>query len=618
MMLAVQDLVDIRTEVRERSQESFLSFIRFAWDVIEPGVRFMPNWHIEAIADHLGAVYRGEINRFVCNIAPGHMKSTIFSVMFPAWMWIKNPTSRWLCASHGLDLAIRDNRNCRNLIESEWFQTCFGDIFQLSSDQNVKSFFENNMRGYRMALSVGSKGTGKRGTHLLIDDPNNATATKIEIESTINWFGNTWMSRLNSYENGGMIVVGQRLHERDLTGHILSLGGWEHLVLPTEYEPTRRCFTSIGFEDKRKKEGELLWPDKFPAKVLDTLKKSLGSLGYAAQFQQSPVPAGGETFRDKWFRYFDIQGEYYALETDDGIRHVAIKDCWRFTVVDLAISTKQSADYTVIQTYDVTPKNELLLIDQVRGHFGNPEQQKHIRLTYLRLRPQFVQIESVAYQLALIQQLRDNPIDTANLVPSPIEIGDFLVKVGNPEALDRTLHDLVNVNAFVVKDETGEYVRHNGYTIVRVQGDICFFRYAVEQQGYCVVIRDITQEDMQEIEQNARRKFSIPIREYKPVRDKVSRAASPALLMEQGRFFFLKSLPELHVIKTEHLQFPKGTNDDIVDCSSQAAEVIFSPSGPMMWSPEATEDTAISEEIAIGEESQITVFEGEWHHGEDW
>jgi len=408
-MLAIQDLVDIRTEVRERSQESFKSFIRFAWDVIEPGTRFLPNWHIDAIADHLEAVYRGEINRFVCNIAPGHMKSTIFSVMFPCWMWIKIPTTRWLCASHSLDLAIRDNRNCRSLIESEWFQSCFGDIFQLSGDQNVKSFFENNHRGYRMALSVGSKGgTGKRGTHLLIDDPNNATAGEADIEKTIRWFGNTWMSRINSYETGAMIVVGQRLHELDLTGHILSLGGWEHLVLPTEYEPARRCFTSIGFGDKRTKEGELLWPEKFPPKVINTLKHSLGSLAYAAQFQQSPVPSTGGIFKQEWKRYFEIEGEHYILHTKYGRRKpVPIHACRNEAVCDLAVSEKEQADYFVIQTWAITPENECLLLHQLRGHFNNPDQQKKAIELYERFRWERFHVEKVAYQLAYIQQMRN-------------------------------------------------------------------------------------------------------------------------------------------------------------------------------------------------------------------
>jgi phage uncharacterized protein (putative large terminase), C-terminal domain len=409
MTLAVRDVVNsqkIATEVRGRSQESFKAFIRLAWDVIEPGVDLLWNWHIDAIADHLEAVYRGEINKLVCNIAPGHMKSTIFSVMYPAWMWIKDPTTRWLCASHSLDLAIRDNRNCRNLIESEWFQSCFGDIFQLSSDQNVKNFFENTSRGHRMALSVGTRGTGKRGTHLLIDDPNNATATNSEIESTVNWFGNTWMSRLNSYDSGAMIIAGQRIHERDLTGHVLSLGGWEHLVLPTEYEPGHHYATCIGFEDKRKEAGELLWPEKFPAKVLDMLKKSLGPVAYAAQYQQSPTPASGAVFSRDKERLFTMSHDTFFLHTPKGIKAINKNECSYFMTVDPAISEKQAADYTVIQKWAKTPYSDILLMDLVRGHWGHNEQQEEIQDIFNDDENiEFCAVETIAYQHALFQDL---------------------------------------------------------------------------------------------------------------------------------------------------------------------------------------------------------------------
>jgi hypothetical protein len=494
----------------ERARRNFALFVRDAWPELEPSTPLLMNWHIEALCAHLQALYERQITRLLIGIAPGHAKSTIVSQMFPVWCWINDPYSRWLCASHSLDLAIRDNRYRRRLIESEWFKSRYGHIFTFAPDQRVKGYYENSKKGYHMALAVRSSGTGKRADALLIDDANNAMAGPADIAATVEWYGKMWVSRQNDQERGMSIVVGQRLGSDDLISHILKLGGFEHLCLPEEFEPARRCFTKIGWTDPRKEEGELLWPEKFPKPVLDKLKAELGSLHYAAQYQQSPVPAGGAIFKEKWFRYCSIEGDYYELETPEGVRHVAIKDCLRFTVVDLAVSTKQSADWTVIQTYDVTPQNELLLIDQVRGHFDNPTQQKLIRLTYFRLKPQFVQIEAVAYQLALVQQLRDEPVE----------------------------------------DSDG-------------------------------------------------RKYSIPIKEYKPVRDKVSRASAPAILMENGKFYFLKTLTDLHIIKTEYLQFPKGSNDDIVDCGGQAAEVIFVPHGPMIWGIEDESDARSLESVPV-------------------
>jgi phage terminase large subunit-like protein len=361
--------------------------------------------------------------------------------------------------------------------------------------------------------------------------------------------------------------------------------------LPAEFEAGNRCRTvflpSLGevWQDPRTEEGQLLWPARFPERVIEKAKNRHLS-GYAALYQQRPVPAGGGQFKEKWFRYASVENGFYVLETPEGPRRVAIKDCWRFSVIDLAISTKQSADYTVIQTYDVTPQNDLILIDQIRGHFDNPEQVKIIRATYFRLRPQFFQIESVAYQLAIIQQLRDEPVEQVDLPDLDVQVGDFLVRGSDPAALDATLRAFEQgFKAFVVKIGD-EYARYANACVVRVQGDIYFFKFAMEQQGYGEIVGEIRKEDIARMEAERRRKYSIPIREYKPVRDKVSRASAPAWLMEQGKFYFLKTLPDLPLIKVEHLTFPKGAHDDMVDCSSQAAEVIFGPSGPLVWSPD--------------------------------
>lgn len=734
-------LLDATILRAEKARRSFALFVKEAWPELEPSTPLQWNWHIDALCFHLQALHERQITRLVIGIAPGHAKSTIVSQMFPVWCWINDPYSRWLCASHSLDLAIRDNRYRRRLIESEWFKTRYGHIFKFAPDQRVKSYYENDKKGYHMAVAVRGSGTGKRADVLLClcynvevttdkgrikigeivekqlpvrvlafdhtansacwqeiekyeknpdrpcvrvtlndgrtidttadhpfyvvgrgyvpasqltntdevitdesflsnlrkrsqpqtltetgvetllvrcveplaspeytynlrvaedhnffangvlvhncDDPNNAMAGSADIAATVEWYGKTWVPRQNDQENGPSITVGQRLGANDLIGHILELGGCEHLCLPEEFESARRCRTSIGWTDPRTVEGELLWPAKFPARVLAKLKAVQGPIDYAAQYQQNPVPSGGEQFKEKWFRYcsVSVEGNNYTLETPEGVRHVVVQDCWRFTVVDLAVSTKQSADWTVIQTYDVTPQNELLLIDQIRGHFDNPTQQKLIRLTYFRLKPQFVQIETVAYQLALVQQLRDEPVEPHKLRPNPVQVGDFLVKVGSIEALDKTLSlvDIPSMKAHAVQYDGGEYVQYNGYGVVRVQGDIFFFRYMCEKQGYCEIVRDILAEDIKLIEQQEKQKYSIPIREYKPIRDKVSRASAPALLMENGKFYFLKTLPDLHVIKTEYLQFPKGAHDDMVDCGSQAAEVIFVPRGPVMW-----------------------------------
>ncbi len=385
---------------------TFKLFAKAAWPVIEPGTPLLWNWHLDVICDHLQAVFERRIKRLAITLAPGHAKSSFISVLFPVWCWVNDPYSRWLCASHSLDLAVRDNKYRRDLIESEWFQERYGSLFKLSTSQNVKVFFQNNRRGYCMAVAVRSSATGKRASHLLVDDPNNAMAGRADIEATKDWFGKTWMSRLNDQENGPMIVVGQRLDEDDLIGHILKQG-WEHVDLPEEYEPARAQTTSLGPYDVRTQEDELLWPEKFPREVLDKLKRALGPLHYSAQYQQSPIPYGGFIYKARDRRWFtvDQQTQSYLLETPRGRVTVPIDECWNLAVIDLAVSTKSTADFFLMETWAITPYKDALLLHALHEHLDFPEQQQQIPLIFQRFMHSIIAVEKVGYQLAMIQYL---------------------------------------------------------------------------------------------------------------------------------------------------------------------------------------------------------------------
>jgi hypothetical protein len=87
------------------------------------------------------------------------------------------------------------------------------------------------------------------------------------------------------------------VHEEDTTVVCLVQGGYEHLFPPMEYEVDRACANGIGWTDPRKKEGELLWPNKIGPAEVQKLKVTLGSYQYAGQYQQRPTPAGGGVFK---------------------------------------------------------------------------------------------------------------------------------------------------------------------------------------------------------------------------------------------------------------------------------------------------------------------------------
>ena len=302
--------VDPRLALREldrfESEESLKGFIKAAWHVVEPGRPFSDGWHIDAVCDHLEAVTSGEIPRLLINIPPGFMKSLTTNVLWPAWEWgPKNlPHKRYVSGSYSETLTVRDNRRTRMLIRDQWYQDLWGERFEMSSDQDSKIKFENNKRGFKLATSVRGVGTGERGDTVIVDDPHNVKDGESDAyrEEAILWFTETLPTRMNDPRKSAIVVIMQRIHENDVSGHIIANDlGYVHLMLPMEFEPERRCHTIIGFKDPRIHDGELLWPDRFTPEVIARDKKVMGEYAVAGQFQQRPTPRGGGMFQRQWF-----------------------------------------------------------------------------------------------------------------------------------------------------------------------------------------------------------------------------------------------------------------------------------------------------------------------------
>lgn len=382
--------------VAEACRRSLRRFVVEAWPLVEPGTPFVPNWHIDAICEHLEAVSRREIRRLIINIPPRHMKSLAVSVFWPCWEWLERPETKWLFASYAASLSIRDSLKCRRLIETRGvrhpgeemtvlerigyrglLEQLHGDqAWQLAGDQNAKQRFENTRRGYRLATGVGGGSTGEGGDIVTVDDPHKTQEAESEArrKEVSDWFDGTMRTRLNQPKTGAFVAIMQRVHEQDLVGHLLEQGGWTHLCLPAEYEPSHPFVWPC---DPRTTEGELLWPARIDAEALADLKL-MGAYRAAGQLQQRPAPAEGFLFKRAHFRRWRtaesqvgaITVVTYLLEGDDGQTvPVEASRCRVFQTTDVAASEKQEADYTVVSTWAVTPKRQLLLVDVERQHF---------------------------------------------------------------------------------------------------------------------------------------------------------------------------------------------------------------------------------------------------------
>ena len=297
-------------------EENFVDFIKQAWHVVEPGQEYVHNWHINMIAAHLTAITDEMMiddekyyNRLLINVPPGAMKSLLTNVFWPAWEWGPRnmPHLRYVCASHGQELAIRDSTKMRRLIQSEWYQSFWGDRVTLTGDQNAKTKFENTATGFRQAVAAGGI-TGARGDRVIIDDPHTVeSAASDQMRSTtLDWFLQAVPTRLNNPDKSAIVVIMQRLHEEDVSGVILEKGlGYDHIMLPMEYEPLRAAPTMLGWEDPREVLGELLFPERFPEHVVERDKRAMGPYAVSGQFQQTPTPADGGIVKRDWWQLWE-------------------------------------------------------------------------------------------------------------------------------------------------------------------------------------------------------------------------------------------------------------------------------------------------------------------------
>jgi predicted phage terminase large subunit-like protein len=281
----------------ELGRRDLWRFVQLAWPQVEPATPLDKTaWHIPVVCDHLQAVTEGKIKRLLINIPPAFGKSLITAVFWPVWEWVRDPTVRFLGLSYAEDLAMRDLVRSRRLIESPWFQDRWPLAFTM--DQNTKHLMENERGGYRAAAGFEGSITGKRCSRMLIDDPHNAgeVLSDVKRQAAIYTFNEVLPTRVDDPKTAAVVIIMQRLHMEDLSGHVLATGKWEHLRLPMRYEADDRCFTSLPFKDPRRIDGQLLWPNRWGEEEVDDLETTLGPFAAPGQLQQRPIPRGGGMF----------------------------------------------------------------------------------------------------------------------------------------------------------------------------------------------------------------------------------------------------------------------------------------------------------------------------------
>ncbi|AGO48000.1 phage terminase large subunit [Cellulophaga phage phi12:1] len=287
----------------ELCKRSFYYFFKmFVSEVIPEDMVY--NWHIELLCDELQQLVervrdrKPKLHDLLINIPPGTTKSTICTVMLPAWVWIIDPRARIMTSSYTASLSTDHAVKSRDVIKSERYQRMFPGV-QIKPDQDNKTHYKNTRGGERYSTSTKGTATGFHAHLHIVDDPINpkGAASDVERAAATSFMDQTLSSRKVSKAVTPCILVMQRLHQEDPTGNWLGKPKKKirHICLPGEISDQVK-----PIELKAKYINGLLDPVRMPKEVLDEMRTDLGSYGYAGQVGQIPAPEGGGLWK-KWF-----------------------------------------------------------------------------------------------------------------------------------------------------------------------------------------------------------------------------------------------------------------------------------------------------------------------------
>jgi len=343
---------------RRQYERDFLAFAKRGWEVLEPGTPLLVNWHHELLAEYLTAVAHGSIRRLIVNMPPRHTKSRFTTVLWPCWVWATQPATNWIFGSYAASLSTSHSVDRRTLLVSDWYRSLWGHRVQFTKDQDQKTLYQNTARGQMFSTSVGGTVLGMGADNIVVDDPHNPQQVLSDVErpTALRWFDQQLSTRLNDPKTGAIIVIMQRLHEADLTGHLAEHQGvWSHLTLRSEAETDERIVFPISGRVVERRQGDVLDATRFGKAVLEDQKRQMGSWSYAGQFQQRPTPLGGGIFKRDWFvKRWHTQPE----------RFDELVQSW-----DCAFKETQDSDYVVGQLWGRVGAT-FFLLDQVRDHMS--------------------------------------------------------------------------------------------------------------------------------------------------------------------------------------------------------------------------------------------------------
>jgi hypothetical protein len=306
-------------------------YIPQAWPVIEPNNPLIDNWHIGCMAEHFEAVVLQQITRLAISMHPRSAKSNIGTILFPTWVWTERPWLRFIFGSYSGNLATKHSLSRRRVISSEWYQKNWRNVFQIMPDQNSKSEYENTARGSMFATGRGGSVTGQGADIEVLDDFINPDEAESEAERkhAIDTYQNSFIQRLDDKKRSAIVVLAQRTHVNDLTGHVLKEGGWTHLEFPAIAEQRIAYSFPLSGQTHVREIGDILNTAREDKETLGKMKIAAGSRKYAAQWQCAPSSDSGNMVKSFWWKFYDEEPRELAAKMD------VLAQSWDFAFKDL-------------------------------------------------------------------------------------------------------------------------------------------------------------------------------------------------------------------------------------------------------------------------------------------
>jgi predicted phage terminase large subunit-like protein len=367
--------------MRKLVQEDFYQFIQYFWPEYSAD-EFIPNWHIRVIADELQdmaeRVAEGEAKKhdLIINVPPGSSKTYCVSIAFPIWCWCNWYWMRFITASYSSRVSLESAVYARDILRSARFRQLFPEL-GVKRDKDTKENYRvvkydedgNELPGgNRFSSSIGGTMMGFHGNFLIMDDPIDPASAEAEaqVQRTNRWINSTFLTRKVQKEITPYILIQQRIHQDDPTGHALHHRGKSirHICLPGEIKNYPDEVKPKELKKYYSGEG-LLDPRRLSWKALNE-EAQKGQFHYASQIGQKPVPPGGGLFKADRFQILD------QLPSNNIQRTVRYWD---------KAGTAGGGDYTVGVKMHQLKGGYWLISDMKRGQWGSDERERIIKET---------------------------------------------------------------------------------------------------------------------------------------------------------------------------------------------------------------------------------------------